>query len=126
MVQAASEAILTMPYSVPGRLVSGLSAEITGTTDIAVIAAGGAGIKNYITACTITNGHATVGTLVILKNGSTALWECYMPAIDEGGNGTVHLVFPTPIVTAANTAFNAANVSDSGSTFVSATGYRAA
>lgn len=124
--QAASEAVLTLPYATPERLVSGLTSAITGIDDTEVIAAGAAGIRNYITACSILNSHATVDTLVILKDGSTNLWEVYMPAIDIAQAGTVHLVFPTPLRLTAATAFNAAAVTTGSNIIVSATGFRAA
>lgn len=112
---------IVFPYSIPENLVSGVTAAITGTTDTAVIAAAGAGVRNYVTAITVTNSHATVGTVVELKDGTTVIWRGY--AAPAGGGFT--LTFPSPLRGTANTAINAANITTGSNTYVSASGFKA-
>lgn len=108
------------PYAIPENLVQGVTAAITGTTDTSVIAAAGAGIRNYVTALTVTNSHATVGTVVELKDGTTVIHRAY--AAPAGGGFTI--TFPTPLKGTANTAINAANVTTGSNTYVSASGFK--
>lgn len=112
---------VVLPYTIPENLVSGVTAAITGTSDTSVIAAAGAGIRNYVTSITVTNSHATIGTVVELKDGTTVIWRGY--AAPAGGGFT--LSFPAPLRGTANTAINAANVTTGSNTYVSAAGYKA-
>lgn len=112
---------VTLPYSIPENFTDGVTDAITGTTDTAVIAAPGAGIRLYITSILVTNSHATVGTVVELKDGTTVKYRGH--AASAGGGFSCS--FPTPIRLTANTAFNAANVTTGSNTYVSATGYKA-
>lgn len=111
--------LVVSPYAVSDRYTDGVTAAITGTSNTSVIAAPGAGLKLHITSVIVTNSHATVGTVVELKDGTTVKHRAYAR---EDGGGFV-LSFPTPIVLTANTAFNAANVTTGANTYVSATGY---
>ena len=113
--------LVTLPYAIPENFVSGVTAAMTGTGDTSVIAAAGAGVRNYVTSLTVTNSHATVGTVVEIKDGTTVIWRGY--AAPAGGGFT--LAFPVPLRGTANTAINAANVTTGSSTYVSAAGYKA-
>ena len=112
---------IVMPYALPQNFVAGVTAAITGTSDTAVIASGGAGIRNYVTSFTVTNSHASVGTVVELKDGSTVIHRGY--AAPNGGGYTAQ--FPVPLRGTAATAINAANVTTGSNTYVSASGFRA-
>jgi hypothetical protein len=65
--------------------------------------------------------HATTGTWVYLKDGSTVITSIYCAA--AGGGGV--LTFPTPISGTANTAINVANATTSSATRVNVVGYQA-
>lgn len=108
-----------IPYTVHANIVSGCTAAITGTSNTEVIAAQGTGNRIYITSLTITNSHATVGTVVEIKDNTTVKHRSY--AAPAGGGLTV--TFPTPIRCSDNTAVNAANVTTGSNTYVSASGY---
>jgi hypothetical protein len=112
---------IVLPYAIPENSIDGTTAAITGTTDTAVIAASGAGIRNYITHILVTNSHATVGTVVEIKDGSTVKYRGY--AAPAGGGFSVPL--PVPLRLTANTALNAANVTTGSNTYVSASGFKA-
>jgi hypothetical protein len=113
---------ITLPYANPENFVSGSTAAMTATTSTSVVASAGGALRNYITACTFSNSHATVGTMILLQDGSggATLWQAPAAAVFGGA----HVVFPTPIRTTAATALFAANVTTGANTFVSCTGYK--
>jgi hypothetical protein len=100
-------------------LVNGVSPLMTATDDNTVIAAQGAGNCIYVTDILVTNGHASVGTYVVIKNDTTIIYKGYAAA---GGGGFV-ISFRTPIRLTANKALKAANLTDASETVVSASGY---
>jgi len=111
--------LVVSPYAVKERFTSGVTAAITGTANTAVIAAPGASLSLHITHILVTNSHATVGTVVEIKDGTTVLYRGY--AREDGGGFSVTL--PVPLRLTANTALNAANVTTGSNTYVSASGY---
>jgi hypothetical protein len=106
------------PYALPASLVDGASGGITDTADAGVIAAPGSGARLHITEITITNGHATTGTYVAIKSDTTERRRVYVPA-----GATVTIAIPGGLRLGDNEALNAANVTDSSETHVSASGY---
>jgi hypothetical protein len=110
----------------PEYYVSGvISSAMTGTTSTSLVAAPGASLRNYITACTFSNGHATVGTDMILQDGSggTTIWIIPAAAVYGGA----HITFPTPLrQPTTNTALYIANVTTGASTKASCSGYKGA
>jgi hypothetical protein len=113
--------LLVMPYALPGATVSG-SGNKTDTTDLSLMPAPGAGIRNYVTHITITNAHATVGTKVVLKDGSTIIWRGYADALGGGVSGPL----PTPLRLTANTALNGACITTGADVDFSVVGFTAA
>lgn len=116
---------IVLPYANPENGLNGqITAAMTGTSTTAVTGMGaqGAGVRNYVTQCTFSNSHATVGTMILLQDGSggTTIWQA--PAAPAFGGAVVQ--FPTPIKTTANTALFAQNVTTGANTFVSCTGYK--
>lgn len=112
------------PYALPGSTwqYAGPTGGITDTADDAIQAAGGAGVRHYLTALTVVNSHATVGTEVVIKDGSTVIHRGYAAA--AGGGYT--LTFPTPLRGTAATALNVACITTGSATVVSASGFSAA
>lgn len=113
---------IVLPYANPENFVSGATSDITNTTATSVIAAAGAGVRNYITQILVTNSHATVGTFVNITDGSggTILYTGYAAA--AGGGFAVTL--PVPIKTTANTALYCACVTTGSNVRVCASGYK--
>lgn len=109
-------------FSIPEALVRGVSTQITGTTDTAVIAAQGAGVRIYLTHFVVFNTDSTVATQVNIKDGSTTIYSVYVAA--QGGQVSVTL--PVPLRLTANTALNAACVTTSAEVIVSASGFTGA
>lgn len=115
--------LVTHPYAIPENYVSGATSDITTTTSTSVVAAGGVGLRNYITHIVVQNSHATVGTWVNIQDGSggTTIYTLYCAA--AGGGASITL--PCPIKTTANTALYAACATTGANVRVSASGYKA-
>lgn len=116
--------LVTRPYALHENLVSGATSAITTTTSTQVIAAAGAGVRNYITTLLVTNSHADVGTLITITDGSggAVLFAGYAAPVGGG----FALTFPTPLRGSANTAIHAVAGTTGANVYVSAAGYKAA
>lgn len=118
--------LIVLPYANPENFVSGvITSAMTGTTTTSLIAAPAAGLRNYITACTFSNSHATVGTDMILQDGSggTAIWNVPAAAVYGGA----HITFPAPLRQPTTaTAIFVANVTTGASTKAACSGYKGA
>lgn len=111
---------IVLPYCNPENLISGKTSDITGTSDTSLIAAQGSGVRIYVTSIMVTNSHATVGTWVNVKDGSTTIYTGY--AAPVGGGFVVPL--PTPLKLTANTALNVACETTGANVRASAIGYK--
>lgn len=109
------------PIILTQNIIQGVTAAITDTSAASVLAAAGAGLRNYITSLTVTNSHATVSTVVEIRDGtSTVIHRAY--AVAAGGGYTIW--FPTPLRGTANTAVNAYCITTGSNVYVSASGFR--
>jgi hypothetical protein len=121
----ASMTPMLFNYAEPANFVSGATAAMTGTTTTSLIAAPAAGLRNYITQITVSNSHATVGTDILIQDGSGGATLYVVPAAAVYGGAV--LTFPTPLrQPTAATALFCANVVTGASTRVSASGYKGA
>jgi hypothetical protein len=117
---------IIMPYANPENFVSGaITSAMTGTTSTSLLAAPASGLRNYITQITISNAHATVGTDVVIQDGSGGTTLYTIPAAAVYGGATLHFPVPLRQPTTA-TAIYCANVTTGASTKVSASGYKGA
>lgn len=116
---------IVLPYAIPENSVSGaITSAMTGTTSTSLVAAPGAGLRNYITTIIVSNAHATVGTDVIIQDGNGGTTLLTIPAAAVYGGAVIPL--PTPLrQPTANTALYCANVTTGASTKVSAVGFKA-
>lgn len=112
--------LITLPYTNPENFVAGKTAAITDTTRTAVLAAPGAGVRNYVTHLLITNSHATVGTYVKIEDGTTEIYGGY--AAPAGGGFSVTL--PAPLRLSANAALNVTCGTTGANVYASASGYK--
>lgn len=129
MVQLVADLVgklIVLPYSNPENFVSGaITTAMTGTTSTSLVSAPGAGLRNYITTLIVSNAHATVGTDVIIQDGSGGTTLLTIPAAAVYGGAVITL--PTPLrQPTSNTALYCANVTTGASTKVSAVGYKGA
>lgn len=112
--------LITLPYANPENFVMGTTAAITDTTSTSTIASAGGSLRNYVTQCTVSNSHATVGTFVKILDGSTIIWEVYAAA--AGGGATAS--FPVPLKGTAATAVNCQPVTTGANVICSCSGYK--
>jgi hypothetical protein len=118
--------LITLPYANPENFVSGaITTAMTGTTSTSLVAAPAAGLRNYITSIVVSNAHATVGTDVIIQDGSGGTTLMTIPAAAVYGGAVINLPVPLRQPTTA-TALYCANVTTGASTKVSAVGYKGA
>lgn len=115
---------IILPYANPENFVSGcISSAMTGTTSTSLIAAPASGLRNYITQITVSNSHATVGTDILIQDGSGGTTLYVIPAAAVFGGAV--LTFPTPLRQPTTaTAIYCANVTTGANTKVSASGYK--
>jgi hypothetical protein len=93
---------------------------ITDTANVELVAAAGAGIKNYLTGLSVGNANATASEIVI-KDGATVIWRMYLAA-----NAPIQSInFVTPLQSTANTKLNAACIMPGTRTYINAQGYKA-
>lgn len=94
----------------------------TNTTAADVIAAQGAGIRIVVTSILVTNAHATVGTKVEIRDGTTVKIIGYAAAVGGGFalNGGGRPLF----IGTANTAITARDVTTGSDVDVSISGYK--
>lgn len=116
--------LVTRPFQLPELEWSYAAASggITNTTDVALVSAGGAGLRRYITSIQLKNANATA-TEVVLKDGTTVIWRGHVSA---SMGSTEEIIFSNPLKTTANTALNFACITTGAQVYVNAQGYTAA
>lgn len=92
----------------------------TDTSDTLLKAAPGLNKKNAVTAVVIYNAHATTGTGVYLKSGSTIIWG---PIPAPGGKGGAIVPLPNPVFCNENEALNFATLDSVATVYVSVVGF---
>ena len=97
------------------------SGGITGTTDVAMVAAAGAGLRRYLTSLTLSNNSATATEVVIKDGASTVIWRDLVRA----NSGTFTVTFGDPLKTSANAALNVACISAGAAVYANAQGFTA-
>jgi hypothetical protein len=125
-VTAGALSVTTSGGVSSANYVSGVIATaMTGTTSTSLLAAPAAGLRNYITQITVSNSHATVGTDIVIQDGSGGTTLYVIPAAAVYGGAAIS--FPTPLrQPTLATAIYCANVTTGASTKVSCSGYKAA
>lgn len=115
--------LTTRPYTIPELEWSYASAAggIVNTTDVALAAAAGAGLRRYIKSLQLQNTAATA-TEVVLKDGATVIWRGYLAA---SATALLNVDFACPLKTSANAALNFACITTAAAVYVNAQGYTA-
>jgi len=118
-----------MPYCLPAcawRYV-GPTAGLTSTTPVSLVAAGGAGVKHYVTTISFTNSHQTIGTNVVIRNSTTTTTELYRGWCQFAGGG-VAMKFDPPLASIANQGIEVLEETATGTAgvVVTITGYTSA
>ena len=107
------------PYAQAGSSVMGVTSDITGTSNTSLIAAQGSGVRTYLTHVVIQNSHASTGTWVNVKDGTTTKYSVYCAA----GGGGASLTLPRPLRGSENTAWQVACETTAANVRASASGY---
>lgn len=98
---------------------------VSSVADVALKAAAGAGVRNYIKSLTIAHDVLSAVTECVVKDGATVIWrgKLQTAAVDSAaGSGTI--IFDPPLRGTANTALNFALLTSvTGGVFVNAQGY---
>lgn len=115
--------LIVLPYSNPENFVFGVTSAMTATTSTSVIAAPAGSLRNYITQCTFSNSHATVGTMMNLQDGSGGTTIYSFPAAPAYGGAVVQFPAPLRQPTAA-TALFVVNATTGSNTFAACSGYK--
>jgi hypothetical protein len=114
---------VVMPYAISGSRWSYAAASggLVNTTAVTIKAAAASGIKNCLTSIQVINGHATVSTEVLIRDGAagTVLHRGWAQA--AGGGYAYEL--PVPICGTAATLLEAVNVTTGSAVYVNAQGY---
>ena len=113
-------------YQNRANFIAGDSGAITTNTATTVIAAPGASTYIYITSILVTNSHATVGTLVTLRDSDgTTIPGATGYAAPLGGGYS--LTFPTPLkMPTANKTLQAICGTTGANVYVSVAGFKGA
>ena len=115
-----------MPFAIQGARWSYAAASggITNTTAATMKAAAGSGIRVCLTSIDIENGHATVSTEVVIKDGAggTVIKRFWTQA----AGGGISKVFSTPLCGTANTLMEVVPITTGSAIYVNAEGYVAA
>ena len=113
-------ALVNKPYSIP-ETDWNYTGTLTTTTQTAMQAAAGAGIKRYMTSIMYQNTNATA-TVITVQSASTTRFQ--FSAAASMAN-PVQLTFPVPIQTVANEALNIVCTTTGANVLVTAQGYTA-
>lgn len=122
LMTTTTKKLVTMPYALPGErwTYAAASGGIVNTTGVTIKAAV-AGQKNCLTAIDIENGHASVSTEVVLRDGASGTvlkrwWAQY------GGGGLARKIDP-PVCGTTNTLLEVAAITTGSAIYVNAEGY---
>lgn len=97
------------------------SGGIADTSDVTLVAAAGANKSNYLKSVQFINKDASVGTEVVIKDGSTVIWRGFAPAAMITSN---NVSFDVPLSSSPNTALKAAAITNSAELYINAQGYQ--
>lgn len=98
------------------------SGGIADTADVALTAAAGAGISNYLESLHVSNSHGSNSTEVVVKDGATVIWRGYARAANVN---EIAVRFAPPLCGTPNTALNVACITNATATYVNAQGFKA-
>lgn len=100
----------------------GVTGGLTTTADTIVMAAGGAGVRNFVHGLQYSNSSATASEIVI-KDNATVIWRGMAPA---SMTGQICVTFDPPLRGTANTALNVAMITTGTATRISLQGHQGA
>lgn len=119
-------ALVFRPHSLPEECWSYAAASsgiVSSTADVAVKAAGAAGVRNYINSMTVAHDTLSAVSELVIKDGSTVLFRTKLQTTANEGQT---FKFDPPLRGTAATAVNVAMISSvTGGVYVNLVGYQA-
>jgi hypothetical protein len=114
--------LVTRPWQIPELewAYASVAGGVINTTDVALVAAAGVGLRRYICSMQLSNNSA-VATEIVLKDGATIIWRGHLPA----NAPMAEIIFENPLKTTANTALNFACITTGAAVYVNAQGFTA-
>jgi len=97
------------------------SGGITNTTAVTIKAAAGASVKNCLTSIQVINGHATVSTEVLVRDGAAG--TVIFRGFAQAAGGGFAFTFSTPLCGTANTLMEVVNGTTGSAVYVNAQGF---
>lgn len=116
---------MAYPYQGKPWQYAAASGGIVDTADNAIQAASTAGQRHYLRSMQVVNNDASVGTELVIKDGSTVIFRIFVPQ-------SIALVtqpmpvgfeFDPPLFGSVNTALNVAAITTSAQLYVNAQGF---
>jgi hypothetical protein len=122
LVTTLQGVLVTRPWQIPELewAYASVAGGVINTTDIALVAASGAGLRRYICSMQLSNNSA-VATEIVLKDGATIIWRGHLPA----NAPMAEIIFENPLKTTAATAMNFACITTGAAVYVNAQGFTA-
>lgn len=123
LVSTVVGALVSRPFSIPEAdwFYAAAAGGIINTTDVAVKASAGAGLRNYITGIDVINRSATA-TEFVIKDGATVVWRTSLPA---SMTIPLEVTFMSPIRGTAATAVNIACITTGAQVYANLQGFAA-
>jgi hypothetical protein len=119
LVTSITGSVSTENLQHAGLRTSGETGWMVATATVSILAATAAGKHHVLSSLTLTNQHATVGTVVTIAGLESGDLNIFVPAL-----GTVHLSFPNEGLEGATaTALTATNVTTGSNVNVHATAW---
>ncbi len=87
--------LIVLPYANSENFVSATTSAMSGTTSTVTLAAPASGLRNYATTVIVSNASATVGTNLLIQDGSSGTTLAVIPA--AFGYGGAIATFPVPL-----------------------------
>lgn len=98
---------------------------VSSTADVAVKAAAGASVRNFVCTLDITHATLSAASEIVVKDGATVLWRGLLQTTaTDSGAGAGKLIFSPCLRGTANTAVNVAMITSvTGGVYVNVSGY---
>jgi hypothetical protein len=124
LVATLQGVLVTRPWQIPELEWShaGAAGGITGTADVVLAAAAGAGLRRYLTSLQLKNA-GTVATEVVVRDGASVIWRGHLGA--AMGATDTH-VFADPLRSSPNAALTIACLTAGAQVHADAQGFTAA
>jgi hypothetical protein len=114
------------PPSADSWFYAAASGGIADDQVVALKAAAGANMANYLTQIDLMNADASVATEVEIRDGTTVIWRSFLPAMAANTTPVINpITFNPPLRSSPNAALNIKCATTSAVVYANARGYSA-